>query len=68
MPPGRSSWIRRSIGLALSRHLLRRTLALQEAQGKSALATVISTRPMAGDAGARAGMPAGTELARVVRG
>jgi hypothetical protein len=30
MPPGRSSWIRRSVGLALSRHLLRRSLALQK--------------------------------------
>jgi hypothetical protein len=43
--------IRRSVGLALSWHLLRRSLALQEAQGNAALATVISTRPTVRGAG-----------------
>lgn len=67
MPPGRSSWIRRSVGLALSRQLLRRSLALRQAQGNAALATVISKRPMAGDAGTTAGMPASAELGQDVR-
>jgi hypothetical protein len=42
MPPRRPSWVRRSVGLVLSRYLLRRSLALQ---GAAALATVIS-RPV----------------------
>jgi hypothetical protein len=46
MPAGQSSWIRRSMGLALSWHLLRRSLALQGAARNAALATVIS-RPAA---------------------
>jgi hypothetical protein len=45
MPPGRPSRIRRSLGLALSRHLLRRCLALQGGRGAAALATAIS-RPI----------------------
>ena len=68
MPPGWSSWLRRSVGLALSRHSLRRSLVLQEARGDVPFATVISTRPIAGDAGTTAGMPAGAEFPRVVRG
>jgi hypothetical protein len=52
MPPGRPSRIKRSVGLALARHLLRRCLALQGGRGRAALATAIS-RP---------------EPARVVRG
>jgi hypothetical protein len=43
MPPGQTSWIRRSVGLALSWHLLRRALAVQGTAGRTALATVIST-------------------------
>jgi len=43
MAAGQSSWIRRSMGLALSRHLLRRSLARQGARGHAALATVISS-------------------------
>jgi hypothetical protein len=39
------------VGLALSWHLLRRSLALQEVQGTAALATVISTRPTVRGAG-----------------
>jgi hypothetical protein len=39
------------VGLALSWHLLRRSLALQEVQGNAALATVISTRPTVRGAG-----------------
>ena len=65
MPPGWSSWIRRLVGLALSRHLLRRSLALQESQGNAALATVISASPTARGAEATASMPARAELARV---
>jgi hypothetical protein len=42
MPVGRSSRIRRSMGLALSRHLLRRSLARHGTRGQAALATVIS--------------------------
>jgi hypothetical protein len=42
MPAGQSSWIRRWMGLALSRHLLRRALAVQ-GQGEDVLETVIST-------------------------
>ena len=47
MPTGQSSWIRRSMGLALSRQLLRRSLARQGAQGNAVLARVI-IRPARG--------------------
>ena len=50
MPAGQSSWIRRSMGLALSRHLLRRSLARQGTRGKAMLATVIAG-PATGGAG-----------------
>ena len=40
MPAGQSSWIRRSMGLALSRQLLRRSLARQGARGKAMLTVV----------------------------
>jgi hypothetical protein len=50
MPAGQSSWVRRSLGLALSRHLLRRSLARQGDQGSAVLATVIA-RPAPGGAG-----------------
>jgi hypothetical protein len=43
MPAGQSSWIRRWMGLALSRHLLRRALAVQGGRGEDVLETVIST-------------------------
>ena len=42
MPPGRSSWLARRVGLARSRQLLRRSLELDP----TALATVIA-RPLA---------------------
>ncbi|HKQ01676.1 MAG TPA: hypothetical protein VJ735_15230 [Actinomycetes bacterium] len=42
MPPGRSSWLARRVGLARSRQLLRRSLELDG----TALAAVIS-RPLA---------------------
>jgi hypothetical protein len=43
MPAGKTSWIRRSMGLALSRHLLRRSLALHGASGNAVLSTAISS-------------------------
>jgi hypothetical protein len=51
-PPRRFSWIRRSVGLTLSRHLLRRCLVLQ-ARAEAALATVISKPTVARDESAR---------------
>jgi hypothetical protein len=48
MLPGRSSWLTRSIGLALSRLLLRHSLALHGARGAAILATVVSD-PGSGD-------------------
>jgi hypothetical protein len=47
MPPRPPSWLARRIGRALSRHLLRRCLAVQGTAGE-ALATVISTRRRTG--------------------
>ena len=41
MPPGRSSWLARRVGLARSRQLLRRSLELDGA----ALAAVVSGPP-----------------------
>lgn len=52
-PPRRFSWIRRSVGLTLSRHLLRRCLVLQGARAEAALATVISKPTVARDESAR---------------
>ena len=64
MPAGRSSWIKRTMALALSRHFLRRSLTLQGASGNAVLSTVIS-RPAAGGAGRTVGMPARAASARV---
>jgi hypothetical protein len=55
MPPGRPSWLARRIGRALSRHLLRRSLAVQGIAGEMTLATVVSTRRRAGHEPARSG-------------
>jgi hypothetical protein len=41
MPPGRTSRLARRVGLARSRQLLRRSLALHGTAGASPLATVI---------------------------
>jgi hypothetical protein len=54
MPAGRSSWIKRTMALALSRQLLRRSLTLQEASGNAVLSTVIS-RSATGGGGRTAG-------------
>lgn len=67
MPAGHASWIRRSMGLALSRHLLRRSLALHGAPGKAVLATILS-KPVGEDAETTARMPAGAESARAAQG
>jgi hypothetical protein len=48
MPPRPLSWLARRIGRALSRHLLRRCLAVQGVAGRARLATVISTRGTTG--------------------
>jgi hypothetical protein len=64
MPAGQPSWIKRTLGLALSRQLLRRSLALQEATGNAALSTIIS-RPVTGGLRRTAGMPVGAASARV---
>jgi hypothetical protein len=48
MPPGRASWIRRSVGLAVARHLLRRSLTRQGAGREAVLATVIAGSAAAG--------------------
>ena len=66
MPAGQPSWIKRSLGLALSRQLLRRSLALQGAAGNAVLSTVIS-RPATGGAGPITGTPVGA-AARAVQG
>ena len=59
MPVGQSSSIRRWMGLALSRQLLRRSLALQGAAGTAMLWTVIaSPRPEAQGAGLPCRLPA----------
>lgn len=52
MPRERSSWLARSIGLVLSRRLLRRSLALHGARGEAMLATVILRPVVAAEAGA----------------
>jgi hypothetical protein len=52
MPPGRSSWLRRSVGLALARGALRRALAEQGPRGQAVLATVVS-RPIEAPEAAR---------------
>lgn len=65
MPAGQTSWIRRSMGLALSRHLLRRSLALRGAAGNAVLSTVISSTATGG-AGRTAGMSAGIASAWAV--
>jgi len=49
LPPGRSSWAGRLVGLALARRALRRYLALQGPRGRAALATAISGPRAAGD-------------------
>jgi hypothetical protein len=46
MPPGRTSWLARRVGLARSRQLLRRSLAFHGTAGAFPLATVIA-RPKA---------------------
>jgi hypothetical protein len=48
MPPRPPSWLARRIGRAISRHLLRRCLAVQGVAGKARLAAVISTRRRTG--------------------
>jgi hypothetical protein len=55
MPLGRVASLRRLVGLALARHLLRRCLAVQGARGQAALATVIA-RPRPADDNAGAGV------------
>jgi hypothetical protein len=54
LPPERPSWVGRSVGLALARHLLRRCLALQGERGQAALATAIRGPKAAGDKAAAA--------------
>jgi hypothetical protein len=66
--PGQPPWIGRSVGLALSRQHLRRSLAQWGAQGNAVLAMAISRRPVAWCAGTTAGTPAGAGPARVIQG
>jgi hypothetical protein len=67
LPAGRASWLRRSVGLAHARHLLRRCLALRGEQGRAALATAIRGPKAAGD-GAAAGVPADAAPAVELKG
>jgi hypothetical protein len=48
MPPGRSSWLNRSIGLVLARRAFRRALAVQGTRGEAVLATVIWQTALSG--------------------
>jgi hypothetical protein len=59
MPPGRTSWIRRSLGRATSWQLLRRSLAAQGTRGRAALATVITSAPAGSSGSMVATRPAG---------
>ena len=66
MPAGQPCRIRRSMGLGLARHLLRRSLLLQGAAGIAGLSTVIS-RPATGDEARTAGMSAHAASARAAQ-
>jgi hypothetical protein len=45
MPPGRSSWLVRSIGLGLARRNLRRTLEAARSEARTPLAGVLARPP-----------------------
>jgi hypothetical protein len=45
MPAGRSSWLQRTLGLALARRSLRRYLAASGPDGVAALAAAVAARP-----------------------
>jgi hypothetical protein len=45
MAAGRSSWLVRTLGLALARRSLRRSLDVSRPEGIAALVTIVSGRP-----------------------
>jgi hypothetical protein len=58
MPRGRSSWLTRSVGLALARSAFRRCLAVHGTRGEAVMGTVISRPvPAAGEWAARLSRP-----------